>query len=120
MKRLIFFLWVLYFFLPANCTSQSQFQWLVSGGQGGILYMTKTSDGGYVAGNSANSTSFFAKINSVGILQWTTRFINTDIYVKSIAQCTDGTIAIAGFKGGFSQFDMSLTKLDINGNIQWS
>ncbi|MCC6867161.1 MAG: T9SS type A sorting domain-containing protein, partial [Ignavibacteria bacterium] len=106
--------------------SKGILQWAktIGGSRDDFAYsIVQTSDGGFaVAGRTSSFPNgdkmYLAKLDSIGLLQWT-KVIS--VYLDraySIVQTTDGGFAVAGYTGAHSS--MFILKLNPIGSLLWS
>ena len=113
--------------------SRGNLLWTKTYGGGQVDYfftLTATSDGGFLAGGSFNSTGYgsyageawLVKTDANGNIQWQRKYtdnINPGL-IHSVIQTSDNGYAFTGtfpFNPGVS--DVMVIKTDANGNIQW-
>lgn len=84
----------------------------------------QTSDGGYVVagyihGSRGNYSTWVAKLNSTGNIQWQKFFINSVNGATAIRQTPDNGYVIAGFTLANNMYHILVVKLDSSGSIIW-
>ncbi len=85
----------------------------------------QTSDGGYVVtgyahGSTGNYSSWVAKLDSSGNIQWQKLFVNSNANgATAIRQTSDGGYAVAGYTLTNSVYYVLVFKLDSYGNLIW-
>jgi len=90
--------------------------------------LIQTSDGGYAIAGFTSSFSagiddvYVVKLDANGNLQWTKTIGGPESEIgNSLIQTSDGGYAIAGsISIGAGEKDVYVTKLDVNGNLQWT
>lgn len=95
----------------------------------GAMYMSPTSDGGYILtgwtlsyGPGAIGNAFLVKTDSLGNQQWYNYFGGTDAdRGYAVQQTTDGGYILTGYTGSFGAglYDLLLIKTDSLGNQKW-
>jgi hypothetical protein len=124
MKKIVFIL--VFSFGFTLIKSQTKFQKRV-----GTIYddvglcIEQTSDGGYITLSAITGDSTFiyvVKSNVNGNSIWSKKISTWINNAFSIHQCKDGGFAITGYYRGTntSRYDVSLIKLNNNGNLVWS
>jgi hypothetical protein len=110
--------------------SSGNVQWTKTiGGSDWAISITQSSDGGYiVAGETLGFGAggwdmYVVKLDSGGNVVWTkTIGGNSDDFVSSIIQSSDGGYVVAGYTSSFGagSADFYVVKLDSSGNVQWT
>jgi hypothetical protein len=96
---------------------------------GYIITGYSLSNDGDVLGNHGNNDAWIIKLNSLGVIQWKKCIGDSaDDYASSIRQTLDSGYIIAGYTfsnhgyitGNHGGYDAWVTKLNKQGNIQWT
>jgi hypothetical protein len=88
---------------------------------GGI---SQTADTGYVVcGSYGAGNTYLLKTDRYGTVQWNHEISNSiSLFTNAMAQTSDGGFILCGSTKltSLSDYDVALTRLDVNGNILWS
>ncbi len=116
-------IWILKLDNTTNIEWQTTY--LFEGAKSDVAYsLTQTSDGEYViAGRTLsidnNADICVVKVNAVGTVSWAKRISSTgggDVAFGVTASPADGGCVVTGYLGSL---DLLVTKLDIDGNVDW-
>ena len=118
------------YLIKLNATGTVQWKKTYGGSSYDFAYtVEQTTDGGFVLGATTNSfgagnwDAYLIKTDAVGILQWSKTYgMSGEDRVQCARQTSDGGYILCGRSSSFGagNFDATLHKTDVNGNLQWT
>ena len=118
------------YLIKLNATGTVQWKKTYGGSSYDFAYtVEQTTDGGFVLGATTNSfgagnwDAYLIKTDAAGILQWSKTYgMSGEDRVQCARQTSDGGYILCGRSSSFGagNFDATLHKTDVNGNLQWT